>query len=179
MNATYRAAMLTATVGLVIVTLLIIAKTTALRAEDSVSPVFGVRLPGGYRDWQVISVAHEAGNNNDIRVILGNDVAMRAFRSGVRPFPDGTVVARLAYEYVASDQNNAIFGRVQSFVAGAPTNVQISVKDSKKYASTGGWGYGQFENGKPNTSVELLNTCFACHTRLDEARDLMFTNYAP
>ena len=179
MNTTYRAVISVAAVGLAIVSLLIFANAQDVRAEDGGSPIFSVRLPEGYRDWKVISVAHEAGNNNDIRAVLGNDVAMRAFRNGVRPFPDGTIVARLAYKYVASDQNNAIFGRVQSFVAGDPTNVQISVKDSKKYASTGGWGYGQFENGKPNMSVELINTCFACHTRLDSGRDLMFTNYAP
>jgi hypothetical protein len=157
----------------------VVVKTPDVKAAGDTSPIFGVELPAGYRDWQVISVAHEAGNNNDIRAILGNDIAVKAFRNNVRPFPDGTIVARLAYEYVASEQNNAIFGREQSFVAGKPTNVQISVKDSKKYAKTGGWGYGQFENGKPNPSVELMNTCFACHNRLGGARDLMFTDYAP
>lgn len=143
------------------------------------SPVFNVRLPHGYRNWQVVSVAHEAGKLNDIRAILGNDIAMKAFRDGTRPFPDGTVLARLAYQYVPSEQNNAVFGQPQSFVAGPPTNVQISVKDSKKYAATGGWGYGQFENGKPNPSVTLLNTCAPCHLRLDKSRDLVFTDYAP
>ncbi|QND75508.1 cytochrome P460 family protein [Tardiphaga robiniae] len=87
---------------------------------------------------------------------------VQCFRDGVRPFPDGTIVARLAYRYEASEQNNAIFGQPQSFVAGLPTNVQISVKDSKKYANSG--GYGQFENGKANPSAELMNMCFACHT---------------
>jgi hypothetical protein len=154
-------------------------KTTSVKAEGDTSPIFGVELPAGYREWQVISVAHEAGKNNDIRAILGNDIAVNAFRNNVRPFPDGTIVARLAYEYVASEQNNAIFGREQSFVAGKPTNVQISVKDSKKYANSGGWGYGQFENGKPNPNVQLMNTCFACHNRLSGARDLVFTDYAP
>jgi hypothetical protein len=156
-----------------------IAAAPVEQKEGNASPVFGVQLPEGYRNWQVVSVAHEAGNNNDIRAILGNDVAMRAFRDGIRPFPDGTIVARLAYRYEASEQNNAIFGQPQSFVAGPPTNVQISVKDSKKYANSGGWGYGQFENGKANPSAALMNTCFACHTRLPKERDLMFTNYAP
>ena len=143
------------------------------------SPVYGVKLPAGYRDWSTISVAHEAGNLNDIRVILGNDVAVRAYRSGKRPFPEGTIIARLAYKYVASDQNNAVFGQSQSFVAGDPTNVQISVKDSKRYAATGGWGYGQFEGGLPNPSEPLIQTCFACHARLDRTADFVFTHYAP
>jgi hypothetical protein len=143
------------------------------------SPVFGVKLPSDYRDWRVVSIAREAGSLNDIRVVLGNDIAIKAYRDGTRPFPDGSKIARLAYKYVSSAQNNAVFGQDQSFVAGDPTNVQISVKDSKRYASTGGWGYGQFEGGIPNPSEVLMQTCFACHTRLDKAADFVFTHYAP
>jgi hypothetical protein len=142
------------------------------------SPVFGVTLPPGYRNWQVISVAHEAGDNNDIRAILGNEIAMKAVREGTLPYPDGAIIARLAYEYVPSARNNAIFGREQSFIAGDPTNVQISVKDSKRYASTGGWGYGQFENGKVNSSQKIINSCFACHAKLPAAADFVFTKYS-
>ncbi|AMM18660.1 cytochrome P460 (plasmid) [Burkholderia sp. PAMC 28687] len=142
------------------------------------SPVFGVTLPPGYRSWQFISVAHEAGNNNDIRGILGNDVAIKALRDGTLPFPEGSIIVRLAYEYVPSDRNNAIFGREQSFVAGAPTNVQVEIKNTKRYASTGGWGYGQFENGKANPSVKIINSCFSCHTKLPTAADLVFTSYS-
>jgi hypothetical protein len=161
-----------------ITTLFMPAKFAAGQNSDE-SPVFGVKLPEGYRDWRAISVAHEADPLNDIRVVLGNDIAVKAYRDGTRPFPDGTMIARLAYEYVPSAQNNAIFGQQQSFVAGAPTNVQISVKDSKRFASTGGWGYGQFEDGKPNPSEALMQTCFACHTRLDKAEDFVFTRYSP
>src|SRR4051794_33084064 len=117
-------------------------------ADDEASPVFGITIPAGYRDWQVITGAHEAGNLNDLRTVLGNDLAMKAFREGTRPFPDGAIIGRLAWQHVPSAENNAIFGQVQSFVAGPATNVQFSVKDSKKYADTGGWGYGQFEDGK-------------------------------
>ncbi|NEU13173.1 cytochrome P460 family protein [Methylobacterium sp. BTF04] len=146
---------------------------------SNTSPVYDVGLPPGYRDWQVIGVAHEAGALNDIRVILGNDIAMKAYRSATRPFPDGSIIARLAWKYVPSAENNAIFGQQQSFVAGDPTNVQIDVKDSTKYAASGGWGYGQFENGRVNPSVDLINTCFACHDRLPKSEDLVFTRYAP
>ena len=164
----------------IVVTGCLTSIVVAANAEQTAgSPVYGVKLPVGYRDWRAISVAHEAGKLNDIRVILGNDIAVKAYRSGKRPFPDGAVIARLAYKYVASDQNNAVFGQSQSFVAGDPTNVQISVKDSKRYAATGGWGYGQFENGRPNPSTALLNTCFACHARLASAADFVFTQYAP
>jgi len=86
--------------------------------DEAASPIFGVKIPPGYRDWGVISVAHEAGNNNDLRAVLGNDVAIKAYREGKLPFPDGTIIARLAWSYVPSEENNKVFGRAQSFVAG-------------------------------------------------------------
>jgi hypothetical protein len=158
---------------------LALAPTTAGSADDDASAVFGVRLPAGYREWQLIGVAHEAGGLNDIRAILGNDVAVRAFRDGTRPFPDGAIIARLAWQYVSSAENNSVFGQAQSFVPGAATNVQVSVKDSQRYAGTGGWGYGQFEDGKPNRSEALLNTCAPCHARAPSTGDFVFTRYAP
>ena len=65
-------------------------------------------------------MAHEEGNLNDLRAILGNDVAIKAYREGKLPFPDGTIIARLAWSYVPSEENNKVFGRSQSFVAGPP-----------------------------------------------------------
>jgi hypothetical protein len=141
------------------------------------APIFGIRIPPGYRDWKLISVAHEEGNNNDLRAILGNDVALKAFREGKLPFPDGTIIARLAWKYVASEENNKIFGRPQSFVAGAPINVQFMVKDSKKYATTGGWGFAQFKDGTPADEA-IHKTCFPCHQPFT-AGDIVFTHYSP
>jgi hypothetical protein len=156
-----------------------LAVAAAGSATDNVSPLYRVALPEGYRDWRMITVAHEAGKNNDIRAILGNDIAVKAFRDGSRPFPDGAVIARLAYVYKSSPENDAVFPAPQSFVAGDPTNVQISVKDSKRFADSGGWGYGQFENGDANQSEPLLKSCFACHTKLDRSKDFVFSHYSP
>lgn len=150
---------------------------SATRADEQAAPIFGVKLPPGYRDWKLISVAHEAGNLNDFRAVLGNDVAIKAYREGKLPFPDGTIIARLAWTYVPSEENNKVFGREQSFVAGPATNVQFMVKDSKKYGSTGGWGFAQFKDGKPDEKADL-NTCFPCHVPI-KARDYVFTQYAP
>jgi hypothetical protein len=108
-------------------------------ADETATPIFGIKLFPGYRDWPVISVAHEAGANNDLRAVLGNDPAMKAYRKGALPFPDGAIIARLAWVYTASEANDKVFGRQQSFVAGPAINVQFMVKDSKKYAATGGW----------------------------------------
>ncbi|HWU71904.1 MAG TPA: cytochrome P460 family protein [Sphingomonas sp.] len=148
------------------------------RNRSNASPVFGVGLPSDYRRWPVIGVAHEAGKLNDIRVVLGNDRAIKAYRSGMRPFPDGAALVRIAWKLVPSARNNAIFGQAQSFVAGEPTTVQIEVKDSKKYPDTGGWGYAQFENGEANKDVALIRTCFACHAKLPAAEDFIFTPYS-
>ena len=98
-------------------------------AVDESVPIFSGKIPTGYRDWRLISVAHEEGNLNDLRAILGNDIATKAYREGKLPFPDGTIIARLAWSYVSSEENNKAFGRPQSFVAGPPTNVQFMVKD--------------------------------------------------
>jgi Cytochrome P460 len=125
----------------------------------------------------LIFVAHEAGNLNDFRAILGNDVAVTAFREGELPFPDGTIITRLAWSYVASEENNKVFGRSQSFVAGPAMDVQFLVKDSKKYAATGGWGFAQFKDGKP-ADESVHKTCFPCHEHV-KARDFVFTHYAP
>jgi len=147
------------------------------RADGQADPVFGITIPPGYRDWKLISVAHEEGNLNDLRALLGNDVAIKAYREGRLPFPDGTIIARLAWSYVPSEENNKVFGRSQSFVAGPATNVQFMVKNSKKYAATGGWGFAQFKDGKP-ADAALLKTCFPCHEPV-KARDFVFTLYAP
>jgi Cytochrome P460 len=146
--------------------------------HHEISPLFGIRLPSGYRDWKLISVAHEEGNLNDIRAILGNDVALNAYRIGKLPFPDGAIIARLAWNYVPSEENNKVFGRPQSFVAGSPKNgVQFMVKDSQKYAATGGWGFAQFNDGKPADEA-VHKTCFACHEPVKN-RDFVFTHYSP
>jgi Cytochrome P460 len=147
------------------------------RADDEVVPIFDIKIPQGYRDWKLISVAHEAGDLNDLRAVLGNEVAIKAYREGAPTFPDGTIIARLAWKYVPSEENNKVFGRQQSFVAGPPTNVQFMVKDQTEYNSTGGWGFAQFDDGKP-AGEALLKTCFPCHAPA-KAHDFVFTRYAP
>lgn len=152
--------------------------TATRHAEGEAAPVFVKKIPPGYRDWRLISVAREEGDLNDIRAILGNDEAIKAYREGTLPFPDGAVIARIAWSYDPSEENNKVFGRPQSFVAGHPKNgVQFMVKDSRKYAATGGWGFAQFDDGKPADDA-VLNTCFACHAAIKE-RDLVFTRYSP
>jgi Cytochrome P460 len=160
-----------------IATLVLAGLVVSSHAEDDAAPIFGITLPPGYREWKVISVAHEAGKLNDLRAILGNDVAYKAAREGQLPYPDGSIVARVAWSYEPLAESAEAFGQAQSFVAGKPTNVQLMVKDSAKYAATGGWGFAQFDNGKP-ASEAVHNACFACHA-IAKGRDLVFNRYAP
>jgi len=147
------------------------------RADDAGAPVFVTKIPPGYRDWKLISVAHEEGNLNSFAAVLGNDVAIKAYRDGKLPFPDGAIIAALHYSHASSEENNKVFGRSQSFVAGDVTNIQFMIKDSKKYSATGGWGFGHFKDGKPGDEA-FMKTCFPCHNQVN-TRDLVFTRYAP
>ena len=110
------------------------------------------------------------------RAILGNDAAIQAYREGKLPLPDGAIIAWLAWSFVPSEENNKVFGREQSFVAGPAKNVQFMVKDSKKYAATGGWGFAQLTDGK-SVNEAVQSACFFCHEPA-KARDFVFTRYA-
>ena len=125
-------------------------------------------------------MAREEGSLDDIRAVLGNDPAIKAYREAKPPYPypDGTIIARLAWSFDASEENNRSFGRRQSFIAGHPKNgVQFMVKDAAKYASTGGWKYAQFDDGKPLADAAQLQSCFECHKAVKD-RDYVFTRYA-
>ena len=166
-----------------------IADPPAAGAEAS--PIYGVTMPAGYRDWQLISVGHLAGSSLDgsggkltqLRAQLGNDIAIKAMRAGTLPFPDGAIIAALHWNEVASDDNNKVLAGgfpgagLQSSFAGSAVNVQFMVKDSKKYASTGGWGFADFKNGKPGNEA-LHKTCFPCHQPAKD-RDFVFNHYTP
>ena len=151
--------------------------TSSGRASEEASPIYGVTIPPGYRDWQLVSVTHEEGDFNQLRAVLGNQIAMKAYRDGKLPFPDGAILVALHWKRVPSDEDNKAFGRVQAFVAGSFVNLQVMVKDSKKYAATGGWGFGDFRDGKASDQA-LHEKCFPCHIPV-KANDYVFTHYAP
>ncbi len=135
------------------------------------SPVFGVTIPDGYRTWQVVAVSHRT-DNDQVRAILGNDIAMKAYRDKTLPFPDGTTLAKLEWKRVPSGEFPG------AFVPGAAVQIEFMVKDSKKYAETGGWGFGRFVNGKP-ADAAAHKTCFPCHSANVKNHDNVFTRYAP
>ena len=168
--------------------MLYVTKSTAQsgppQAASNASPIYGVTIPDGYRDWRLISVNHLAGGTlKQVRAQLGNDIAIKAFREGTRPFPDGAIIAALHWNEAVSEENDKVLAigfpgaGLQSTIATSAQNVQFMVKDSKKYAATGGWGYGDFKNGQPGDET-LHKTCYACHLPAKD-RDFVFTRYAP
>ncbi|MGC2550671.1 MAG: cytochrome P460 family protein, partial [Candidatus Sulfotelmatobacter sp.] len=72
---------------------------TSGHADEQSAP-YVTDIPQGYRDWQWVSSAHEAGKLNSLGAVLGNDVAIKAFRAGTLPFPDGAIIAALHYRNV-------------------------------------------------------------------------------
>jgi hypothetical protein len=159
-------------------------KESQPQAGSNASPIYGITIPAEYRDWRLISVNHLAGANlKQVRAQLGNDIAIKAFREGKLPFPDGTIIAALHWNEASSDENNKVLAigfpgaGLQSSVVRSTQNVQFMVKDSKKYAASGGWGFADFTDGKPGNEA-LHQTCFPCHQPAKD-RDYVFTRYAP
>ena len=141
-------------------------------ATKAASPIYGVTIPDGYRKWQMIAPAEEAAPLDELRVVLGNPAAIKAIENSTLPFPDGTILVKLAYKRKQSDEFPP------ATVPGQATTVQVMVKDSRRYASTGGWGFGRFINGVP-ADIGQHQTCFACHQARVKNHDYVFTRLAP
>jgi hypothetical protein len=170
-------------------TLAVLATATGLTAQDR----YTVKVPGGlafsefkgYETWQVINVSQSA---HAAAVILGNPILIAAYQAGIpangKPVPDGAKFAKIHWQ-----------PKVNATQPGSPTvggtqiNVDFMVKDSKRFADSGGWGYGAFEYDASSDTFKPATTAdsppqandakcgFACHT-LVKNRDFVFTEYA-
>jgi hypothetical protein len=173
-------------VGLVALPAVVVA--AAFAAQDR----YSLQVPGGlafadfrgYEDWQTIAVSH---NGEKLAIILGNPAMIGAYKAGTpgngKPFPDG---ARMAKIHWTAKKNEEQPG--EPFVPGALHDVDFMVKDSKKFADSGGWGYAQFDYDTASESYRPADTSssppqehdakcgFACHTLVD-AKDYVFTAY--
>ena len=137
----------------------------------SQSPIYGVEIPMDYREWNFIAPALESEPLNELRITVGNKIAVQAYRTGQLPFPDGAVLVKLAWKHLESSEFQA------ALIPGAATTVQVMVKDSTKFPATGGWGFGRFIDGKATDRAQH-ETCFACHEGLVQNHDYVFTRYA-
>ncbi len=143
----------------------------AALAADIVAAPTGVTIPKGYRYWQVVAPS-QRDDKDEIRVILGNNTAMKAVRAKRLPFPDGAILAKLAWKRAKSAEFD------KTFVPGEPQRIEFMVKNAKKYAATGGWGFGRFVDGAPADEKQHA-TCWPCHEANVKGNDFVFTRYAP
>ena len=161
------------------------------QSSGDAAPIYGIKIPDGFRDWRLIAVKQLTGKQltgtggklKQLRAQLGNDIAIRAFRDGTLPFPDGTIIAALHWNEESSEADDQALAAgfpaagLKSHFAGAALNAQFMVKDSKKYAASAGWGFADFTKGKPGNEALHAN-CFPCHQPVKD-RDFVFTRYAP
>ena len=160
----------------------------AFAAQDR----YTLQVPGGlafadfrgYEDWQVIAASH---NGDKIAIILGNPPMIEAHKAGIpgngKPFPDG---ARMAKIHWMAKKDESQPG--EPIVPGALHDVDLMVKDSKRFADSGGWGYGVFEYDAATDTFRLGNLTdkppqandakcgFTCHTKV-KSKDYVFTDY--
>jgi len=138
----------------------------------------------GYESWQVIAVSH---NGDLLAAILGNPAMIEAYKAGIpgngKPFPDGAKMAKVHWN---ARKNDAAPG--QPFVPAGQHDVDFMLKDSKRFADSGGWGYAEFEYDaasstftpgtlKDNPPQGNDAKCgHACHT-IAQKRDYVFTEY--
>jgi len=144
-------------------------------AEKKVKPApNGISIPENYKDWKVISQSHRT-DNKTVRIILGNDTAVKAARSNnTNPWPQGAILGKLVWK-----QKNEEFWPT----AIAPdkfVHAEFMIKDSKKYKETGGWGYARWKgmDQKPyGKDKDFTKECVACHTPVKN-NDWVFTTPA-
>ena len=125
--------------------------TASGQDDEKAAPIFVDKIPDGYRDWKLISVAHEEGNLKSLGAILGNDVAIKAYREGKLPFPEGSIIAALHWRHVPSEENNKIFGRSQSFIAGSPNERPVYGQGLQEIRLHGRLGVRSFQRARRQT----------------------------
>src|SRR5216684_5070772 len=140
-----RITLLTIAIGTLAGVIAFKARASRHITTQEAAPIFVTQIPDGYREWRFISVAHEEGNLNSFGSILGNDVAIKAYREGTLPFPDGAIIAALHYRFIPSAENNKAFGRDQSFVAGLRQMFNL-------------WSKTQRSTPRPAVGVSVIST---------------------
>lgn len=129
----------------------------------------GIPFPTGYQNWRTISTT-ERFDNQTLRAILGNDVAVQAIaQNKINPWPDGSILAKVAWQQKPDGQGH--------IGTGAFLQVEFMIRDQKKYASTMGWGWARWRglDLKPyGTDASFVNECVSCHAPVKD-NDAVFT----
>lgn len=146
-----------------------------LAAEKPASSPNGIELPAYYKNWRVIGVSHRQ-DKESLRVIVGNETAVNAARTGnTKPWPDGSILGKLAWK----DQTHPKWATAT--VPGEFVHAEFMIKDSAKYAKTGGWGFARWlglEQKPYGNDASFVRECLACHDQVQD-NDSVFTHPAP
>jgi len=160
----------------VMITILLTAAALAAdppRTEVPPAPN-GIRIPEGYKNWRLLSSSHRT-DNNTLRVILGNDIAIEAAGRGrTNPWPDGTILAKLVWKDTQHDKWPA------ATVPGKFVHAEFMIKDAAKYAATGGWGFARWlgtELQPYGKDAGFVQECYACHIPVKQD-DYVYTHPA-
>lgn len=149
----------------------VVMATTAVAQNVGPSPTNNIPFPADYKDWQVISVS-ERTDNNTLRVIIGNDIAMAAIRAGnTTPYPDGAIIGKVVW----SQENHANWEA--AVVPKEFRAAEFMIKDSAQFADFGGWGFARWLTTDLNPCGAdpcQPQVCFDCHTPV-QASDYVFT----
>ena len=156
------------------ITTLVLLCATAAFAGDTKMPVApnGITMFAGYESWQTIAPSYRPDKGH-LRLILGNDLAMKSYKAGTRPFADGAVLAKVAW----TTRKHPRFPTAvmpDKFV-----QVEFMVKDAVKYKSTGGWGFARFigtELLPYGKDAGFVQECFGCHMPMGGNNDFLFTD---
>jgi len=142
---------------------------TALAETPATS--HGIAYPSGWQNWSTIAVSHRI-DNHTLRTILGNDIAVKAARSGnTNPWPDGAILGKVVWKQTELADWKPAIGPDQ-FV-----HAEFMFKDMAKYASTYGWGWARWVGLEQAPFEKGTQICTGCHTPVKD-RDWVFTDAA-
>lgn len=132
----------------------------------------GITIPEGYKDWRVIAVSHRS-DNDTMRVIVGNDEAIAAARRGeTNPWPDGAILGKIVWK------NTKHEAWPTATVPGDFRAQEFMIKDAKRFAKTGGWGYARWlgaERKPYGKDANFDQECYNCHLPRKD-NDYVFTH---
>ena len=135
-------------------------------------PSNGIAYPDGWENWATIAISHRT-DNNTMRVILGNDIAVSAARSGnTNPWPDGAIIGKVVWKASALEH------WPKAVAPGEFVHAEFMFKDSAQYADTYGWGWARWLGLEQKPFDDGMQACIACHTPVKD-RDWVFTEPAP
>ncbi len=147
------------------------AASLAQAGSATPGPSHGIAYPEGWQNWATIAVSHRV-DNNTVRVILGNDIAVKAARSGqTNPWPDGAILGKVVWKETRLPNWEKAVGPAK-FV-----HAEFMFKDSKKYAKTYGWGWARWVGPDQKPFEKGPQVCTSCHTPVKN-RDWVFTDPA-